>query len=348
MKVLIVGDFRFAYYEQELFNHLERDSRFDVVDSFKVGHYFSYYSYAGFFSKIFYSIQNRHKIGPVVNKLNRDLISTVENNTYDWVFIWRGIHFTEKTINIIKQKTVVFGYNNDDTFSKSHPGWLFKNLKKSIFSYDHFFFYRQRELNEYNGKGSLFLPTVDTVRIHPINNKKKYDIIFIGHFEPDGRDILILNLFRNENIKLGLFGQGWSKSQYYEEIKEHFGDIKPVYDDYNETLNSSKVALCLLSSWNGDKYTRRTIEIPAAGVAMLAQYTDEQAGFFLPNKEALYFNSYEDALKLAIYMIDDDLYREKLARSGYDKFMKSNFTMEHRIDEIIKIAKEINMDRNCS
>lgn len=343
MKILQVGDFRFDFYDQSLFLEFSKKENIEL-DKFVISDYFLEYEYPSITEKIFYSFQNRYKFGPVIKKINDELIRAVKENKYDIVFLWRAVHIYPSTIKELKKYSCIIGYNNDQTFSSHHPWWLFYLLKKSIPFYDHFYVYRESDLESVKKvevSSSVFMPTFDKDKIYPIETiDKKYDVAFIGHYEDDGRDELILKLIK-EGLNVRLNGQRWDKSKHHEEIKSYLGDILPVYDQYNEALNSSKVCLSFLSKLNNDTYTRRTVEIPATRTVMLAEYTKQQAAMFSDNVEAVYFHDHSDAInKLKILIEDDDL-RNKIAENGYKKVLNGSYQLKDRVLDIINVAKSI-------
>lgn len=343
MKLLQVGDFNFDYYDESLFREFNKNSEIEA-DKFQWSHYFSNYKYKNLLDRLYYTFENRYKFGLLVRKLNRDLLQKVRKNNYDMIFLWRAIHLYPSTIREIKKMTLVMGYNNDQTFSNHHPWWLFYLLKSSIPYYDHFFVYRSSDKSAIEKLGcssSVFMPTFDAGRVYPIENvNKKYDVAFIGHYEDDGRDKLLLLLIKL-GFKVRLNGQRWQESCFYSQLKSALGqDIIPAYDSYNEALNSAKVCLSFLSKLNNDTYTRRTLEIPASKTVMLAEYTDDQAQMFKPDVEAVYFSSHQEAVDKLNWLCDDPLRIEKIAIAGYSKVLSGSYQLCDRVDEVINKAQE--------
>lgn len=339
LNVLCIGDFRFSFYEEEFCDALSSRPRVNLV-KFKVSGYFNNYSYRNLLEKMFLASQNRYKIGPVVSKINRDIVSIIKKHQFDLVFVWRGIHLYTSTLYAIKRSgAALFGYNNDNTFANSHPWWLFRNLKKQIGIYDFFYSYRLEDMNkiiELGVDSKLFLPTVDSKRIYPISDRRaKYDVVFIGHFENDGRDEMLLAL-SNLGINVGLFGQHWSNSKRYADLVKSFGEIEPAYEKYNEILNQATIGLNLLSSQNKDEYTRRSFEIPAARVPMLAKRTSGHLQFFRPDVDAVFYDNYEQIPTLVLSLLDQPERLELIANNGYQKVKYGSFSMMDRVDMLIR------------
>ncbi|GHW26528.1 Spore protein YkvP [Vibrio cholerae] len=340
MRILQVGDFRFSYYDLSLFDCFKKNNYLSI-NVFRFAPYFLNYQYKNIGEKIRFTLANRYKFGSIVRQLNQDLIDEVERGDYDIVFLWRAVHLYPSTIQRIKKHAVVIGYNNDQTFSDHHPWWLFRLLKQSIPYYDHFFVYRPSDIAAIERLGtdaSVFMPTFDVERIFPIASRTSvFDVAFVGHYEDDGRDELLLKMIQS-GFKVMLKGQRWNESQHYSALKSALGEIVPAYDDYNEALNSAKVCLSFLSKLNNDTYTRRTLEIPATRTVMLAEYTEDQARMFVPDKEAVYFSSHTEALEKLAFLVNHPQEREAIALASYAKVINGPYQLTDRVNEILKIA----------
>lgn len=107
-----------------------------------------------------------------------------------------------------------------------------------------------------------------------------HDVVFIEHFEDNGRVEYMKCLMEDEGIDFHLYGTLWDRSRYFREIRSRFGEITPLYNDYNLALNSTKIALVFLSKRNNDTYTRRCFEITDAKIFMFNQYTDDLDSMF--------------------------------------------------------------------
>ncbi len=345
INILQIGDFRFDFYDQSLFDQFLIAPEVEI-EKFEIAPYFQHYKYTNMLQKVSLGLQNRYKIGPVISKINDDITHLTSRKSFDLVFIWRGIHINPLTLQHIKTTGAkLFGYNNDSTYSTNHPKWLFLLLKKQIKHYDHFYSYRESDIPLYQINGSpssLFLPTFDAERTYPIQECRKiYDLVYIGHYENDGRDQLFIDLAQTEH-KIGLFGQGWQASPLYSELKKIYGEIRPTYSEYNQIINSARIALVLLSKANGDSYTRRTLEIPATGTAMLIQYTEKQAEWFIPDIDAFYFREYAEISAALDRLLPDSAKVDIVAQAGYTKVMNGDFHLKHRVDMILNDYRKLN------
>lgn len=348
MKVLVVGDWLADIYEQAIYDGFSRNGC--DVDKFSWIQYFKYYQYPGHFNpkknllfSLYYRFQNRFTFGPVIKKINNDLIKKVKCNEYDLIFIYRGTHIFPETLKKIKTSgAVIFGYNNDDPFSSCYPKYFWRHYLRGTFYYDHIYCYREKNIIDYK---KLNFHNTSILRSYFIQEKNfpvfynlvdpKYlsDVVFVGHFENDGRDKIILNLMKS-GLNVKLYGTGWGNSDLIHEIEAIVGPIMPVYQDYNEVLNGAKIALVFLSKKNNDTYTRRVFEIAAAKTAMLSERTKDMESLFLENNEIEFFESSQDCLDKVRLLLDNNHYVD-IAENAFERLFKDGHSVVDRVGEIL-------------
>lgn len=350
IKILIAADWHGEIYAQAFFDGFKSLG----CDTYKFSwkEYFKHYQYSSRYktdnSKIkslYYRLQNKFLIGPVITKINKDFIKKCEEIKPDLVFIYRGTHIYPETIQKIKKSTLckVYGYNNDDPFSNEYKNYVWRFYKKSILCYDHIFSYRWKNIEDYK---SIGYDKVSLLRSYYLKDNNFYietlpdeqykcDVIFIGHFEDDGRDEAIKLLLDN-NIDVKIFGTEWEKSRFnkfFSKIKT----IKPIYKDYNLALNSARIALVFLSKLNNDTYTRRCFEIPATRTMMMSEYTDDLNSMFQEGKEAEYFQSKEELLEKIKYYLSNNRILKEIGINGYKRLICDGHEVVDRCKEIIVV-----------
>ena len=351
MKVLIVGDWLSDIYEKAIytgFKNLGCDT-----EKFSWIQYFKYYQYpemreskGNFILSLYYRVQNKYIFGPILKKINNDLICKVNNSNYDLVFIYRGTHIYPNTIDKIKKTgSKVFGYNNDDPFSISYNKLFWRNFINSVKCYDHMFVYRHKNLKDYKELGFV---NTSLLRSYSIKERNFYiskseitqeyrnDIIFIGHYEDDGRDLLILDILKS-GIGLKVYGTNWNKSRLIGEIESFCGEIKPTYDNYNLLLNGAKIALVLLSKKNNDTYTRRVFEISSTSAVMLSEYTDDLNYLFDSESEIVFFKTRDECVKKINYLLENESNRRLISQKAYEKSKKIGHEVTDRVKVILDV-----------
>lgn len=351
MRVLIAGDWHSDIHEESVKYAFEKIG-WDV-SSFKWYTYFSLNK--NIFSKIFTKIQSRFLLGPLVSKLNKDLISQVRDVKPDMVFIYRGAYIPAKTISAIKESNpdiVVVGYNNDDPCSDKYPFWEWRHFLKSLPFYDVVCAYRHHNLDDFAKYGakktyllrSWFHPEKNKEISLTDSDKEKYqtDVVFVGHHEEDHRTDY-LKAIMDEGIDLKLWGPGyhWDQVLNQDQTLKKLVPVELVWkDDYNKALCGSKIALCFLSTLNRDTYTRRCFEIPAAKTLMLAQYSDDLASLYEEDKEVVFFRTKEEMLDKIKYYLADDTLRNKISVAGYNRAVSSGYDVVSRIRELMDFIRE--------
>lgn len=181
-----------------------------------------------------------------------------------------------------------------------------------------------------------------------MNLPKKYEVVFIGHYEDDGRDEWIKYLL-DQGISLTLYGPEWHRSKWFDYFNEKCGTIRTLGMEYNRVINESKIALVFLSALNSDTYTRRCFEIPATGTFMLSQFSDDLAGMFEPGRDADFFVSPEDLVaKIKFYLSNEDV-REQIAHNGWVRVNRDGHEVRDRVRIIVnQLArdKQVGFGRN--
>jgi spore maturation protein CgeB len=359
MRVLIAGAGFAWIYEDALLDAFKKLSV--EADVFRWWRYFKFSPYKTEYDTIalklqrfYFKFQKKFLVGPAIFKINCDLIRYVKKTTPDLIFIYRGTHIFPATIRKLRQNgSVVFGYNNDDPFSGVAPKYVHRHFIKSLPQYNWIFAFRHKNLDDYSRLGfnntSLLRSYYIQERHFYIKElptqKYSHDVVFIGHFESDGREEYIKCLMEDERLDFNLYGTLWDRSKYAKEIRDHFGEIKPLYDDYNLAINSAKIALAFLSKRNNDTYTRRCFEIVAAKTFMLSEYTDDLDSMFKEGVEAEYFRDKEEMMdKIRFYLRHDDK-REKIARTGHERLLRDGHEVTDRARDIIRIFERLKEER---
>lgn len=343
MKIMIVSDWM-GKMHAEAFSVAFKNMGMNVIN-FSWKKYFEKAS-TNFFCRKILRFQDKFILGHNVRKLNDDLLRTCVREQPDLIFILRGTHVWPRTLMKIKETTnaKIFGYHNDDPFSKSANKFRYRYFIKCLQFYDHIFSYRLKNIADYKNLGftstSILRSYYIADRNYPIPEMKgtgSFDVVFVGHFENDGRDELFFNLIK-DGIKLRIFGPEWQRSKHYLYFKKEMGDITPAIDNYNEVLNKARVAIVLYSKLNQDTYTRRCFEIPATKTAMLCEFSEDMSqNLFKEGFEALYFRDYMELYKKILFLLSSIDDRNRIANAAYDKLHTSGHEIKDRCNQILDI-----------
>ncbi len=302
--------------------------------------------------------QDKFVRGPAVNRLNADLVRKCTEMQPNLLFIYRGTHVKASALRRIREQVpgiVIAGYNNDDPFGPGQPHYRWRHFLDCLAEYDVALAYRHHNLEEFSRHGarqvrllrSWFIPE----RNHPVTltpeDEACYatDVVFVGHYENDGRLELLENVVR-QGFRLRLFGPGydWDPVLSGSDTLRHLRPVKLVWgEDYNKALCGAKVALCFFSRLNRDTYTRRCFEIPATGTMMLSEYSDDLASLFAEGREADFFRSKDELLdKLSLYLGDDDR-RHSVAQAGLQRVNSDGHDLKSRLRDLLAWMEQSGM-----
>lgn len=356
MKFLVAGDWHSQLHEEAVAMALLR-SRHDVV-RFSWHEYFDSDSQtvAGKLKLLALKAQNKFVCGPKISEINTDLLRQAVQHKPDVVFIYRGTHILPGTIRQIRAAIpgVVFvGYNNDDPFGPNHPWWLWQNFMKSVPEYDLLFAYRHSNIRQYLDAGakrcellrSWYIPWVHNLQ-QPgtaIPSAYKSQIVFIGHYEPDGRAEMLEALLEN-GIDVKLFGPGYDWDPVIRKLPKLSSKI-PIRllwgEEYVQALQGAKLALCFLSKLNNDTYTRRCFEIPACGTFLLSEYSPDLAGMFREGEEAEYFRNSKELLEKVRHYLSDEPARRRIAEAGARRVTSDKHDVVSRMQYVADLVQSI-------
>lgn len=282
-------------------------------------------------------LEERIGVGPVVQRLNERLLRDAAEVRPHFVFFYNVRLVTPRTVRKLRRMlpSAIFGqYANDNPFSERASPGFWRNFKRSVPLFDLHFAYRHSNLQDYRDRGatdvhllrSYFLPELDRpISPQEISERDRSDVLFAGHYEPDGR-LETLAAIADSGVRLRLHGGGWTP--ILEKLPRGAAlrlqhPAAPIVDrDYRLAIAGTTVALCFLSTMNKDTYTRRNFEIPAIGTAVLSQYSEDLAQLFEEGEEIEFFRSPEEAVVKVKSLLDDPAQVMRLAHNGRQRVLR--------------------------
>jgi hypothetical protein len=343
LRVLIAGAWQFPAYEKAFAGGL-RNNGVEVLR----------FETASFFRGV---IGKPQLIAPCYSPasrlLNRALLEYCRNSKPDVVLLWRPTHVFPETIRSLRERGfLTVSYNNDDPFHHLHSRnlpWnhylLWRLYLRCLPHFDRNFFYRevnrQEALNLGAPHAAVLLPYFVPESDRPIAlsaadlHRYETDVVFVGHYEPDGRAKSIAELVE-AGLKVKVWGNEYWKNAKLGGIYDRIGPIAPVFgDEYAKALCGAKVCLTFLSALNRDTYTRRCFEIPACGRVMLAQRTSDLQRLFTEDREACFFSDGTELLSKLKWLLADDNAREEIAIAGRDRVWRDGHDVTSRVREFL-------------
>ena len=344
MKVMIVGAWEQPMYEKAIADHMKL-----------LGHILVKVSWRKYFQSIAGKFETKYGLyGPISYVFNKHLLTVAYREKPDIVLIWRGTQIVPNTLRLLRTQGVksIAAYNHDD-FSGPEYGAPVPNAHKRLWRHflkcapliDIHFVKRQSNIDHLTLLGAHaaeIMPMWFDPRIHrPIKlsseELKKFacEVVFVGHYEPDGREKSVHALV-NAGVNLKIWGGHYWSRKVLGDLYDNLQPIIPAEgDDYAKALCGAKVCLAFLSKLNRDTYTRRCFEIPACGRVMLAERTDDLMQMFKEDEEACFFSSNEELVQKVRWLLDNPKEREQIAQAGMRRVWTDGHDVNSRAQEFI-------------
>jgi hypothetical protein len=264
---------------------------------------------------------------------------------FDVVWIDKGQSIQPDLLDYIKSrspKTCVVNYSPDDMFNPKNQTTPWRSC---LPKYDLFVTTKTYNVGEYleaGAKAALFVgnayePTVHRPVSPNIDFQRQWgsQVVFVGASEPD-RNASLENL-ATSGVSLGLYGGGTS----WRPLARSFSNVRTkdifLTDElYALVLCSCKIALGFLRKQNRDRQTTRSIEIPACGVFMLAERTEEHLEMFEEGLEAEFFSTDEELTSKVKFYLSNESARESIATKGLQRCQASGYSNDCRIAEVLQ------------
>lgn len=336
-RILLAGDWKYSIYEDALSKgFVEAGIEVVPLKLMKIG------------------FTGSRLINTIVNRIadSKSLRETVAKTNPDYIFLYRPESVNSSVLMHIKKahpSIPIMIYHNDNPYKNRvrYLGYL-----RLIHKVHHVFLYRPSDALSVSRSSpvstSVLMPNYITYEHYPEpvdEERYKSDVVYIGHWEDDGRDEYIDSLL-DKGISVRVFGTRWKYSRV---LPKKFTDlILPVYgNEYRRYLSSAKIALVFLSSANRDVYTRRCFEIPACSTFMLAPRTEALLSLFEEGHEAEYYDTKREMLNKVNKYLSDDTERNRVSTNSNIKVRKDMHNEIGRAKSVINTAEKLR-ERLCA
>ncbi|WP_324024076.1 glycosyltransferase [Maribacter sp. BPC-D8] len=281
---------------------------------------------------------------PDGTQANKKIMELVSKKSYDVVWIDKGVTINKNTLQFIKEyspNTKIVSYSPDNMALRHNQS---RNYLQCIPYYDFIFTNKSYILNDMKQLGAKNIQFIHNMYEDTFHYPRKLtskdfdrlggDVGFVGSWEEE-RCNSILYLAKN-GIEVKVFGDG--KWNDYKNASSNLIILPSIFsEDYSKALGAFKISLCFLRKMNFDQQTTRTMEIPACGGFMAAERTEEHLELFKENKEAVYFSSDKELLKLCNFYLSNENERKMIADAGLKRCLTSGYSNENTIKKMLEI-----------
>ena len=284
-------------------------------------------------SSLLNALRNRYPVGPLVSRVNRDLVKAVQEFHPEVVWFDKPMYFTPETIRAI-QKTgakVVF-YVQDGPFGPRKDGY-WRQFYRVFRMADLHCLVREADVARYREWGLPWIKTMfsfdPAMQFAPHAGWSDADrdrgLSYIGHPHEE-RPKFLLALAEQHDLPLSIDGNGWQHVFNAEQLGKYVRHGHLLGDAYREHIWKSKINLSFVTQDNEDDIAHKSVEIAACAGFLLALRTPGHTALLEEDREAVFFSSVEEcADKARFYLGRPDLRdaiglraRERAVRSGYD------------------------------
>jgi len=276
--------------------------------------------------------------------VNASMVAAAARLKPDLLWIEKGNMIRAATLKRIKRdspRTVIAAYSEDDMFNAMNRTRAFT---RSLPFYDVVFTTKSYnaepgELPALGAKRCVMVDKAYDADQHmPLDiteaEREAYgsDIGFIGTYAPErGRDALFL---AEQGLDVRVWGNGWERFDAgHPNLRVERRALVNTDDDlrYTKGIRATKINLGFLRKANRDLQTDRSVEIPACGGFMLAEYSDEHARLFAEWREAAYYRDGDELLRYARYYLEHTAERDAVARAGRARCLSGGYSHDERL-----------------
>lgn len=333
MKIVIAGEWRRSIYQEALAAGFEELGC--KVISFKTLDYLAY--------DLQSRIERKLMFGQKMNALNQNLSSLMHRENPDVLFLYRCTEVYPLTLRRLKEKNhhlVIATYNNDNPFDDGRAFMEWRLYLRYIRDCHINYFFRNSNVEQAKTQGipnpKLLLPYYVQGFHRPLEHvptEFRGDVLFVGHYEPDGRREYLEHLLSND-VLLKIYGNRWDEVPRSSMIRRQ--KIEMVWgEDCVRLIAGAKMTLVFLSGRNQDKYTTRCFEIPACGTLMIAPRTMELQDLYEEGKEAIFFSDQDELLDQVRYFATNETARKDIAKQGHRRCLQDQHNNVSRARQVL-------------
>ncbi len=283
-------------------------------------------------------------------KVNAELLEIVKKERPDLTFFFMYTdQFIPDVLNEIRKYTKTLNWFADDK-------WRFDNFSKHWCRYfDHVVTTDPDALRKYQEigfRGAVLSQWAINDRVcKKGDEKKKYDVIFVGQF----------NRYRKwvekklKKAGIDIVGFGWDRTGVgnsnrvsYEEMIRLYNQSKIVLNlsnsitwDARFLLSQPRAGIAYVKGYfmgsnkHKEDIKARFFEASGTGSFLLSYYVDHLEDYFVIGKEIAIYTDIDNMIDKITYYLENEEQREQIAHSGYIRTM-SDHTYRKRFAEIFK------------
>jgi spore maturation protein CgeB len=289
------------------------------------------------------ALRYRLPVGPLIAKVNRELLRVAEKERPAVVWFDKPVHFNASTIQAIKALgATTVCYNQDNPFGPRNDGCWMQFLKV----------YRLFDLH-------CLFRTIDVARyanwgLPAIKIALSYDPL--QHFPPpDGwsdadrdrelaytgsplehRPEFLQQLGEQYELPLSVAGPRWDKA-WPEALQQKYVVGGMMKDGaYREAMWRSKINMAFVTKMNEEDVAHKSFEITACAQFLLAERSAGHLEAFEEGVEAEFYASAEECAEKARYYLEHPEERARIAVAGRARAERSGYSNDAQLAKVLQ------------
>ena len=293
-----------------------------------------------------------HRLGlPVyraatLREANAALLARVVAAQPKVAWIEKGLFVQPETLGELKRlapRTRLVSYQDDNPFgSRRGERSLWRDFVRCIPGYDLHFVKRESDLAEFARRGAkrarvalvgFYAPAFPQEAGGP-PSRYLHEVCFSGTMM-EQRGAAAWMLLVRHKIDLHVYGNRWNRHPLHYLKPAQFHRPLPLEGrpGYVDVIRRSRINLGFVSKSNGDEYTGRSLEIPAAGGFLLAERTSVHAALYREGIEAEFFSNLGELADKCRYYLANESRRLAVAAAGCARAQGDDYSWTRRMRE---------------
>jgi spore maturation protein CgeB len=281
-------------------------------------------------------------IGPLVAKINRDLLAAVHASKPDVVFFDKPTHFTRATIEEIKNTgALTVNFNPDSPFGPRNDR-VWYQYHRVFRLFDLHCLFRETDVTRYREWGLNYIKTMfsfePAVHFPPLegwgDKDRTRQVSYIGSPHEE-RPKFLMELAEKRQIPIVIAGPRWRDFLSEDRYARYVSHGYLPDDDYRENIWRSKINLGFVSHFNEDDIGHKCIEIAACGQFLLAVRSRGHEECFDEDREAVFFSSVEECADKARFYLNRPDLRDAIGRRARERAVASGYDNDSQLARIL-------------
>jgi hypothetical protein len=293
--------------------------------------------------QILNTLRNRLPIGPLISRLNADLLALVRREEPDVVWLDKPIYFTSATIRRVKEsRALTVCYCLDNPFGPRNDGCWYQ-FYRTYRLFDLHCLIRNVDISRYREWGLNYVKTqlsYDPIEHFPppsiwCDSDRDREVSYVGSPYED-RPNFLRTLIEKYKLPITISGPRWRNFFNRREYELYVRGGMLIDSEYREAIWKSKINLSFLTHLNEEDVSHKAFEIAACGGFLLALRCAGHQACFEEGKEAEFFSSIEECADKIRYYLAHPAERERIAQSGYERAIHSGYDNDTQLAKVLE------------